>query len=480
MSDPVIRQAPSGRELVCFDRGDEQLLLSVEDLLVVREHRDVVEAALAADGRALAALGEDEAQRAQALRDAFAARSSKPTRAPDRLDPIGQVNVCNTLRCNLRCRYCYNEIETKEKKGSAARTVMSAEIGHQLIEALLAQERIPRELALLFIGGESLIDRAGMDALIRHGRRRCARRRVGLAPVIYTNGVLLDRDLVAWADKLDVSLVVSLDGPPAINDRFRVFPSGAPSTAATLRGVEQLVRHGRQRVRRVRSVTTEPTALLPLHQYLLDLGFNDLYVQAAYDQRGYHDHDEALDLEALADWYRTLLLAGVVISIHPFEVLLERLRARGRGVPNHYPCGAALQTLAIGPDGTWYPCHHFIGERDWALGNVRDGLPAADQRHRACVPVAARTPCDTCWARHLCGGECYHRALTAGRGYDGVIEESCERKRRFFELGVELLTDVKARRPDALAALLERRLTPLPFNPVAYEQDDLRIYHHRT
>jgi len=475
---PLIRKTPQGRELVCFDRGDDLLLLAVDDLLVVRERRGVVEAALAGEddeSRSHPPLSEAEQQRVSQLREALAGTSAAA--APEQLDPVGQVNVCNTLRCNLRCRYCYNELGAKEEKGSEARAVLSADTGRQLIAALLDQDPLPRELALLFIGGESLLDRTGVDGLIRHGQRRCAARGVRLAPVVYSNGVLLDRECIAWADQLGVSLVISLDGPPALNDRFRVFPSGAGSTAATLKGVELLMRHGRQRVRRVRTVTTEPTALLPLHQYLLDLGFNDLYVQAAYDQRGYLDHDEVLDLEALADWYRTLLLSGTIVSIHPFEVVLERLRGRGRTVPNRYPCGASMQSLALGPDGTWYPCHHFIGERDWALGHVRDGLPGDDQRHRSRVSVAAREPCASCWARHLCGGECYHRALTAGRGYDGVIEEACDRRRRVFELGVELLTEVKARRPDALAALLDRRLTALPPNPIAYRQDDLRLYH---
>jgi radical SAM protein with 4Fe4S-binding SPASM domain len=226
-------------------------------------------------------------------------------------------------------------------------------------------------------------------------------------------------------------------------------------------------------------VATAPEALLPLHHYLYDLGCNEIQVQAAYGSAGYEGRDAIVDLRDLADWYRGLLLAGVVISILPFTPLLERLQLRGASVLSWYPCNAALAALAIDGSGYFYPCHHFLGETACRLGHVSDGIPALAARRRWFVNVLDREPCRACWARHLCGGECYHRLATAGHDYGSAVPEWCRVKQALIQEGVDLFTAVAARRPQSLEALLDFDLFVPPVNRSAFTLENLEPYHTR-
>ncbi|MBI5546947.1 MAG: SPASM domain-containing protein, partial [Deltaproteobacteria bacterium] len=193
-----------------------------------------------------------------------------------------------------------------------------------------------------------------------------------------------------------------------------------------------------------------------------------------YDASGVHHATR--DLDALLGWYERQLLAGLVIHIEPYASILERLHERGRSLLSWFPCGAGLSSLGIKPEGSVVACHHFLRDPGPPVGNVRDGLPGFEQRRKLALAITDREPCRSCWARHLCGGECYHRALTAGRGYDGVLTESCHGKREVIARTVELFARVSARRPQSLEDLARRDLTEPAPNWFAYDFQDLSPY----
>jgi uncharacterized protein len=353
---------------------------------------------------------------------------------------------------------------------------MDVETARAMVTSLLQGGKAGGGVVLVFIGGESLLQRQLLADLLTWARGRGDAVGVDVGCVLYTNGALMDGDVVAWANRQDVSLVVSLDGPPEMHDRHRVFLSGKGSSTVVLRNIHTLVEKSEHPLLRVRSVSTERGLLLPLHRYLFDLGFNELYVQAAYGEEGYQGSVDAQDVECLAAWYRELLLAGVVFGVHPFTAILERLHRRGSAVTSHHPCNAGLAALGVDANGDLYPCHHFYGLEEHRLGNVRDGLPSADERRRLFAPVTHRDPCAGCWNQRLCGGECYHRALTMERGYFGVVTESCEQKKAFSVAALDLFTAVRQRRPDVIGQLLRKEYSRPVVNPAAYGYRTLDPY----
>ncbi|MDB5064142.1 MAG: hypothetical protein JWM18_576 [Chloroflexi bacterium] len=400
----------------------------------------------------------------------------QPLRGDGEPAVVRKLFLGNTYHCNMGCTYCYNELAIKDRKGSEVPEGMSVEVARMAVDALLAQAASTRDLQLVFVGGEPLLERETLFATVEYAERRCGETGHRVSSVVYTNGTLMTRELIAWADTHEVSLVVSLDGPPALNDRRRIFLSGRPTSRAVLRNIRRLVESSTQPLLRVRAVAVEDTALVPLHRYLMDLGFNEIHVQPMYDDAGLAGAETTEQLVELLDWYRTLLLDGVVISVLPFEGVIERMLARGGAVASWYPCSAGRGQLAVGPRGQLYPCHHFLEESRFQMGDVRHGLPTFTARQPFFLRVDQREPCRSCWARHACGGECYHRAHTAGHGYTGVIPEVCRSRKTLIGLTLEVLAEVAERRPDVLGRILRRECSPVPPNWAAYDHRDLTPY----
>lgn len=291
---------------------------------------------------------------------------------------------------------------------------------------------------MTFIGGEPLVNRTSLYALVDQLRSRAEAHDVRLTFTMYTNGLLLDERTVKWAATNLVSLVVSLDGPPVEHDRSRRTLGGKPTAQRILRNIRLMIESDTQKFHRVRCVIPDGTDLVALHRYFLALGFNEIHLQPPYGARGDASPDLAQDLAALS-WYEHALQDGLVIDVNPYAALLLRLAKRGGAVQSHLPCDAGIASIAIGDDGLSYPCHHFFGEVNSSYGPV---IPSADLRAERFLDVDSRSGCRECFARHMCGGECYHRAETAGKGYFGVVPTNCERRRNLvapailaFEIG---------------------------------------------
>ena len=353
---------------------------------------------------------------------------------------------------------------------------MTPETARTMVDALLAQCGDAPSVSLVWIGGEALLQKALVQETVAYARAKAAPLGKDVAVVVYSNGVTLTPDVVEWANAETVSLVVSVDGPPKVHDRDRLFAGGRPSGRIVLENVRHFIEASTQPVRRVRAVSVGRKRQLPLHQYLFDLGFNEIQVQVAYDQGGTDGQNGVLDLDALLSWYETLLLSGVTIAIEPYAGIIEKLLAGGESPLNHYPCGAGNTLAGVTPEGGVVACHHFVRDPAPPLGHVRDGLPSPSARESLSLPVLERDPCRACWARHVCGGECYHRALTAGAGYTGVLTGECDAKRELYARTIELVARVSRRRPDVLRDVVDRALTELAPNPHAYEVQDLSSY----
>jgi len=275
----------------------------------------------------------------------------------------------------------------------------------------------------VFVGGEPLLEKHALFQTVGYAHRRARAEDKTVDVAVYTNGTLMNERIIEWANETGVSLVVSLDGPPLVHDRKRIYLNGRPSSRIILKNIHLLMERSAQPVKRVRAVACDRGSMVPLHRYFLDLGFNEIHVQPVYDEDGISDSMSGQEMVDLLAWYRDRLLEGTVLGVMPFEGFLERLVHRRRAVTSWYPCTAGRSALGIGPDGRIYPCHHFLEEGRFQLGHVQQGLPGIEARRPFFRRVDQREPCRSCWARHACGGECYHRAATAGVGYTGVLPE---------------------------------------------------------
>ncbi|MGW5332361.1 radical SAM protein [Streptomyces bauhiniae] len=415
-------------------------------------------------------------QEAAALETVEAALAKVPAPEPLNSEPsaVTRLNVGNTYHCNMGCTYCYNELDLKDRKGSEVPTGMSRETALATVDALMAQSGDEPRLSLMFVGGEPLLERKVLWETVAYARAEAAARGKQMEFTVYTNGTLMNRAALRWADENNVSLVVSLDGPPVLNAR-RIYLSGAPTSKAVLRNIQRLVSESSQEMLRVRAVAGPEADLTALHQYFFDLGFNEIHVQPAYDENGIKTVAEDQSLHLLS-WYRERLLQGDVVSVMPFEGFLEKMMWRGKAVGSWYPCSAGRTALGVGPDGKVYPCHHFLEEGAFELGDVRKGLPILEVRRPYFKRVDEREPCGSCWARHICGGECYHRAHASGAGYTGVLPRTCRTRKSLIGLTIEMFAELAVSRPDILRRVVVKDYCRPEPQAGTYELQDLSRY----
>lgn len=366
--------------------------------------------------------------------------------------------VSNTMACNMSCSYCYNDLPFK-----TLNTTPTRELEERLLE--LIRMRSGEALDVTFIGGEPLVNRASLYAIVDQMKSRAEAHDVRLTFTIYTNGLLLDERTVEWAASNLVSLVVSLDGPPMEHDRSRKTLGGKPTAQRILRNIRVMIESDTQRFHRVRCVIPDGADLVALHRYFLALGFNEMHLQPPYGALGDASPSLEQDLAALS-WYVRALRAGLVIDVNPYAGLLLRLAKRGGAVQSHLPCDAGIASIAIGDDGLAYPCHHFFGEADSSYGPV---IPSPELRAERFLDVGSRSHCQECFAKHMCGGECYHRAEVAGTGYFGVVAANCERRRNLVAPAIISFDELVRKAPGSMVKLIGGDYTRVSPLPEAYE-----------
>lgn len=387
---------------------------------------------------------------------------------------ITELVIGNTYTCNMGCTYCYNELDIKPIKGSESSGGMPLNIAYRAIKETVAQVPEGEELAVLFVGGEPLLEREVLYTSVSSLNELASKRGVRLAFAVYTNATMLNDEIFTWGAANNVSFVVSIDGPGKLN-AARVLKSGRPTSRLVLRNIRRMIERHDQPVMRVRSVTTPSTPLLPLTKYLHDLGFNEIHIQALYSEDGISttSYSEYMDL---LSWWTELMIKGTVIDVQPFSTFLQKLMVRTRSVGAWYPCMAGRNAMTVGPDGRIYSCHHGIEEDQYQMGHINDGIPSIDDRRPFFREVDARTPCNQCWAKHMCGGECYHRSTSAGLGMFDTMDEICNERRELIAASLDSFLRIAEERPDSLIRLLRADLTHATPNNAAYEADDLSAY----
>jgi uncharacterized protein len=385
---------------------------------------------------------------------------------------VNQLTLSNTYTCNMGCTYCYNELDLKPVKGSESRAAMTEETAADAIDQVISELPDNSSLNLFFIGGEPLLEPRLLTFAVAHAKHRAAPRRIKVKPTIYTNATLMTSAVLEWVDRERVSVVISIDGPGHLNAN-RVYLSGRPTIHVVLRNLERL--RPTQDLHRVRAVSTPSTPILPLHKYLLALGFNEIHVQPLYDDSGI-SHATEDDMLGLLSWWKDLLLEGTVIDIMPFSSYFVKLLSRGRATASWLPCNAAKNAVTVGPDGRVYSCHHAIEEPEYVMGTVADGMPSAARRREFFHSVEDRLHCSRCWAKHVCGGECYHRASSAGLEQDDVLPATCKERRTLIGLTLDAFAQVAKERPASLIALAKGNYSAVQPDRAAYEARDLASF----
>ena len=340
--------------------------------------------------------------------------------------------------CNLNCSYCF----ASQGKYNGQRGIMSLEVGKKAIDFLVSNSGTRRNLEVDFFGGEPLMNFEVVKEIVKYARGIEKKVNKNFRFTLTTNGMLIDDDVIEFANKEMSNVVLSLDGRKSVHDKFRVDYAGNGSFDRIVPKFQKLVkaREGKNYYMRGTFTHNNPDFLEDI-KTMLDLGFNELSMEPVVCKE---DDPSALtqeDVEIVLKQYEDLA-----------KLMIER-RREGRpftfyhymidlsGGPCIYKrisgCGSGTEYMAVTPWGDLYPCHQFVGDEKYKLGNIYDGIDNIEiQQEFASCNVYAKKECDDCWARLYCSGGCAAYAYHATGSVKGIYKPGCELFRKRIECAI--------------------------------------------
>ncbi len=340
--------------------------------------------------------------------------------------------------CNLRCRYCFAE----EGEYHGRRALMSYEVGKQALDFLVKNSGSRRNLEVDFFGGEPLMNFGVVRQLVEYGRSLEKDHDKRFRFTLTTNGVLLNDEILDYVNQEMGNLVLSIDGRKEVHDRMRPFAGGGGSYERILPKLLRAARSRQQQNYYVRGTFTHYNTdfaadVLHLH----DLGFEQISVEPVVAPP---EADYALqesDLPKLMEQYdflaREILkrrAEGRYVNFFHFMIDLEGGPCVAKRLSG---CGAGGEYLAVTPWGDLYPCHQFVGEEPFILGNVSEGIKNRELTEKfAQVNVYAKKECASCFARFYCSGGCAANAWHFSGDVNGTYGIGCELERKRVECAI--------------------------------------------
>ena len=340
--------------------------------------------------------------------------------------------------CNLACQYCFAE----EGEYHGRRALMSFEVGKKALDFLIANSGNRRNLEVDFFGGEPLMNWQVVKDLVAYGREQEKLHDKNFRFTLTTNGVLLNDEIMEFCNKEMANVVLSIDGRKEVHDKMRPFRKGAGSYDLIVPKFQKFAESRHQDKYYVRGTFTHYNPDFSADVlHLADLGFKQISVEpvVAEPKEPYAITEE--DLPQLFEEYDKLAAEmvrrhkeGDDFNFFHFMINLEGGPCVAKRLSG---CGSGTEYLAVTPWGDFYPCHQFVGNEKFLLGNVDEGIKNTEIRDEfKCCNVYAKEKCRKCFARFYCSGGCAANAYNFSGDICGAYDIGCELQKKRIECAI--------------------------------------------
>ena len=349
--------------------------------------------------------------------------------------------------CNLNCSYCF----ASQGKYHGERALMSYEVGKRALDFLIENSGTRRNLEVDFFGGEPLMNFDVVKQLVAYARSIEKEKNKNFRFTLTTNGVLVDDDVIEFSNREMSNVVLSLDGRKEVHDRYRVDYAGNGSWEKIVPKFQKFVnaRGGKNYYMRGTFTHANPDFLEDI-KTMLDLGFSELsmepVVAASDDPAALTEEDKPVVMKQYEDLAKLMLKRdkeGKPFTFYHYMIDLK-------GGPCIYKrisgCGSGTEYMAVTPWGDLYPCHQFVGDEKFKLGDIWSGVNNKKiQDEFASCNVYAREECRDCWARLYCSGGCAANAYHATGSVKGVYKYGCDLFKKRMECAIAVAVERELR-----------------------------------
>ena len=358
------------------------------------------------------------------------------------IKPVIKAMCLNmTHDCNLRCEYCFASQGTY----NGEKAFLSFETGKKAFDYLVKNSGNRKNLEVDFFGGEPLMNFDAIKKLVDYGRSLEKEYNKHFRFTVTTNGVLLDEEKMDYINENMDNVVLSIDGRKETNDRMRKTINKKGSYDLIVDNYKKFIsKRGSKDYFARGTYTSNNLDFSEDVKHMRELGFDKISVEpvVAKDEEKYALKKEHVDIlkkeyEKLAEYYiESYKSKDRRFQFFHFNIELE-------GGPCIYKrsigCGAGTEYVAVTPSGDLYPCHQFVGNEEFIIGNVEEGITnraLADKFKN--VSVNDKPACRDCWAKYFCSGGCHANAYNFNKDFTVPYDVGCELEKKRIECAIYL------------------------------------------
>ncbi|XVG96192.1 thioether cross-link-forming SCIFF peptide maturase [Eubacteriales bacterium KG127] len=348
------------------------------------------------------------------------------------------LHVAHT--CNLNCEYCF----AAQGKFHGNSAVMSPDVAKKALDFLVKNSAGRKNLEVDFFGGEPLLNWQVVKETVAYGRELEKEYNKHFRFTLTTNGIGINEDVIDFANKEMDNVVLSLDGRPEVHDHFRKFLDGGGSYEEIIPKFKKLVESRGGNKYYIRGTFTGLNKDFTKDIiHMADLGFDQLSMEPVVcsPEESYALKEE--DLPEIFSEYEKLAMemlerrrAGNPFSFYHYMIDLKNGPCVHKRVAG---CGSGCEYMAVTPWGDLYPCHQFVGDEDYKMGDIWSGISNVEKREAfSHCNIYSRSECEDCWAKLYCSGGCAANNYHSAGSIEGIYEYGCKVFKKRMECAIML------------------------------------------
>ncbi|CAN5385176.1 thioether cross-link-forming SCIFF peptide maturase [soil metagenome] len=387
-----------------------------------------------------------------------------PPPGPPKDFPLQALVLNITNQCNLACTYCYEFGADKIATPQGKTKYMTLDTAKASVDFLLKEAAGRKGVHITFFGGETLMNFNLLREVVGYATEKGDAQGCKVGFSLTTNATLLTDEIIAFLSDNAIGVTVSMDGPPDLQNKRRVYKSGKGSYEVSEPRLRKLIAGHKTRAITARVTLTDGvTDVIRIFRHLKeDLGFHEVGFAPVTDagKRDYSLDEDGMvsvldQFHELADEWLEYALRG---KMHGFSNVSETIGELIQGTNKSHPCGAGIGLLGVSPSGDLSPCHRFTDADTHSLGTIETGI---DHEKRddflSKGHVGAKYECQTCWARPLCAGGCHHEAFVRYGDTGHANLHYCDWIRTWTDTCLKIYGAVSALNPGFLERFAERK-----------------------
>ena len=344
--------------------------------------------------------------------------------------------------CNLRCKYCF--ADEGEYKG--CRKPMSAEVGKRAIDYVLENSGNIKNIEVDLFGGEPLMVFDTIKEIVDYAKEKDKLYNKNIRFTMTTNATLLNDEIIGYIDKNMGNIILSIDGRKEVNDNVRIRVDGSGCYDRILPNIKKMVdrRDPSKQYYARGTFTRENTDFFEDVMALANEGFSEISIEPVVLPDSHNLSIRREDLPKIYEQYDMLykeMLRRAENNDNPFKFYHFNIDLNGG--PCVYKriagCGAGHEYVAITPDGDIYPCHQFVGNEEFLLGNINSGIKNKNlSKDFKNAHIYNKPKCKECWARFYCSGGCQANNFNFNGDIHVPYEIGCEMQKKRIECAIAL------------------------------------------